>query len=234
MARRDLGPVTIAQIGQSLDGRVATATGDARDVSGPEGLTHLHRLRALVEGVVIGVKTALHDQPRLTVRLCSGHNPARIVIDPRGRLPDDALVLMADGARRIIVTGVNRPRAPGIEVLRLPAPDGRLDPVQVLEGLRNMGLGSLLIEGGGITITGFLEAGLLDRLQVSIAPLIIGSGPQGLTSLSPVDKLKDALRPDTRVFGMGSDIVFDCAFGDQAARAILPLHAPQPLVTAAS
>ena len=234
VARRDLGPVTIAQIGQSLDGRVATATGDARDVSGPEGLAHLHRLRALVEGVVIGVKTALHDQPRLTVRLCSGHNPARIVIDPRGRLPDDALVLMADGARRIIVTGVNRPRAPGIEVLRLPAPDGRLDPAQVLEGLRNMGLGSLLIEGGGITITGFLEAGLLDRLQVSIAPLIIGSGPQGLTSLSPVDKLKDALRPDTRVFGMGSDIVFDCAFGDQAARAILPLHAPQPLVTAAS
>ena len=81
---------------------------------------------------------------------------------------------------------------------------------------------------------GRCEAGLLARLQVSIAPLIIGSGPQGLTSLSPVDKLKDALRPDTRVFGMGSDIVFDCAFGDQAARAILPLHAPQPLVTAAS
>lgn len=113
VARRDLGPVTIAQIGQSLDGRVATATGDARDVSGPEGLAHLHRLRALVDGVVIGVKTALHDQPRLTVRLCSGHNPARIVIDPRGRLPDDALVLMADGARRIIVTGVNRPAPRG-------------------------------------------------------------------------------------------------------------------------
>ena len=234
VARRDLGPVTIAQIGQSLDGRVATATGDARDVSGPEGLAHLHRLRALVDGVVIGVKTALHDQPRLTVRLCSGHNPARIVIDPRGRLPDDALVLGADGARRIVVTGVSRPRAPGIEVLRLPAPDGRLDPAAVLEGLRGLGLGSLLIEGGGITITGFLEAGLLDRLQVSIAPLIIGSGPQGLTSLTPVDKLKDALRPETRVFGMGSDIVFDCAMGDLAARAILPLHHAQPLVTAAS
>jgi len=234
VARRDLGPVTIAQIGQSLDGRVATATGDARDVSGPEGLAHLHRLRALVDGVVIGVKTALHDQPRLTVRLCSGHNPARIVIDPRGRLPDDAPVLAADGARRIVVTGVSRPRAPGIEVLRLPAPDGRLNPAVVLEGLREMGLGSLLIEGGGITITGFLEAGLLDRLQVSIAPLIIGSGPQGLTSLSPVDKLKDALRPETRVFGLGSDIVFDCAMGDLAARAVLPLHEAPPLVTAAS
>ena len=230
VARRDLGPVTLAQIGQSLDGRVATASGDARDVSGPEGLAHLHRLRALVEGVVIGVKTALHDQPRLTVRLCSGANPARIVIDPRGRLPDDALVLAEDGARRIVVTGTDRPRAPGIEVLRLPSADGRLDPAQILEGLRDLGLGSLLIEGGGLTITGFLEAGLLDRLQVSVAPLIIGAGPQGLTSLSPVDRLKDALRPEMRVFGMGTDIVFDCALGDRASRAALPIHRSAPLV----
>ncbi|QBX34812.1 RibD family protein [Paracoccus liaowanqingii] len=236
VARRDLGAVTLAQIGQSLDGRVATASGDARDVSGPEGLAHLHRLRALVDGVVIGVRTALHDQPRLTVRLCSGANPARIVIDPRGRLPDDALVLAADGARRIVVTGTDRPRAPGIEILRLPSPDGRLDPAQILEGLRGMGLGSLLIEGGGLTITGFLEAGLLDRLQVSVAPLIIGAGPQGLTSLSPVDRLKDALRPEMRVFGMGTDIVFDCALGDRASHAALPLHDAAPLaqVTAAN
>lgn len=235
VARRDLAPVTVAQIGQSLDGRVATASGDARDVSGPEGLAHLHRLRALVDGVVIGVGTALHDDPRLTVRLCAGPNPARIVIDPRGRLPDDAPMLAADGTRRIIVTATPRPRAPGVEVLHLPATDGRLDPAQVLEGLRGLGLGPLLIEGGGITITGFLEAGLLDRLQVSVAPLIIGSGPQGLTSLNPVDRLKDALRPEARIFGLGSDIVFDCALGPQAHQAIMPLHDRQPVtrITAA-
>ncbi|CAM3184048.1 RibD family protein [Paracoccus nototheniae] len=231
VARRDLGPVTLAQIGQSLDGRVATASGDARDVSGPEGLAHLHRLRALVDGVVIGVKTALHDQPRLTVRLCSGHNPARIVIDPRGRLPDGAPVLTPDGARRVIVTGADRNHPTGVEVLRLPAPGGRLDPAQILQGLRGMGLGSLLIEGGGLTITGFLEAGLLDRLQVSVAPLIIGAGPQGLTSLSPVDRLKDALRPETRVYALGTDIVFDCALGPQARIAALPQHARQVLTS---
>lgn len=229
VARGDLGPVTIAQVGQSLDGRVATASGDARDVSGPEGLAHLHRLRALVDGVVIGVRTALHDHPRLTVRLCSGQNPARIVIDPRGRLPDDAMVLNSDGIRRIIVTGVDRLRAPGIEVLRLSMQSGRLDPGEILAGLRSIGLGSLLIEGGGMTITGFLEAGLLDRLQVSIAPLIIGAGPQGLTSTSPVERLKDALRPQTRVFAMGTDIVFDCAMGPRANIATQPLHASQPL-----
>lgn len=224
VARRDLGPVTVAQIGQSLDGRVATCSGDARDVSGPEGLAHLHRLRALVDGVVIGVRTALHDHPRLTVRLCSGHDPARIVIDPQGRLPDDAMLLRPGGARRVIVTASDRARPPGVEVLRLPTYGGRLDPAQILSGLREIGLGSLLIEGGGLTITSFLEAGLLDLLQVSIAPLIIGSGPQGLTTRNPVARLADALRPDTRVYGLGSDIVFDCGLGTHAELARRPLH----------
>jgi riboflavin-specific deaminase-like protein len=235
IARRDLGPVTIAQIGQSLDGRVATASGDARDVSGPDGLAHLHRLRALVDGVVIGVKTALHDNPRLTVRLCSGHNPARIVIDPKGRLPNDAPVLRACGARRIIVQGVDCERPAGVEVLRLNTLSGRLDPAAILDGLHGMGLDTLLIEGGGLTITGFLEAGLLDRLQVSIAPLIIGAGPLGLTTMAPVQTLSQAMRPETRVFGLGSDIVFDCAFGAMAVNANAPLHANHQLsqVTAA-
>ncbi len=203
-------------------------------MSGPEGLAHLHRLRALVDGVVIGVKTALQISPRLTVRLCSATTLRASSSTRAGGCPTMRLAYggwcAADHRHRR-----KPPPRPGIEVLcALPAPDGRLDPAQVLEGLRNMGLGSLLIEGGGITITGFLEAGLLDRLQVSIAPLIIGSGPQGLTSLSPGGQAERCASPDTRVFGMGSDIVFDCAFGDQAARAILPLHAPQPLVTAAS
>ncbi|WP_022707464.1 RibD family protein [Paracoccus zeaxanthinifaciens] len=224
IARRDLGHMTIAQIGQSLDGRVATASGDARDVSGPEGLAHLHRLRALVDGVVIGVGTALHDTPRLTVRLCSGHDPARIVIDPNGRLPDDAPVLRDTGARRVVVQSIDRPRAKGVEVLQLPRIDDRLDPASILRGLRRMDMGSLLIEGGGTTITGFLEAGLLDRLQVSVSPLIIGDGPQGLTTRIPVQRLSDAIRPETRVFAMGGDIVFDCGLGALAAQAAIPLH----------
>lgn len=225
VARRDLGPVTVAQIGQSLDGRVATASGDARDVSGPDGLLHLHRLRALVDGVVIGVGTALHDNPRLTVRLCSGHNPARIVIDPRGRLPDDAPALRACGARRVVVQAVDRPRPKGVEILRLPiARDGRLDPGAILQGLRRMDLGSLLIEGGGTTIAGFLDAQMLDRLLVTVSPLIIGDGPQGLTTRAPVQKLADAIRPETRTFHLGSDIVFDCALDARALAASQPLH----------
>ena len=227
LARRDVGPVMVAQIGQSLDGRVATVSGDARDVSGPDGLAHLHRMRALVDAVVIGVRTALHDAPRLTVRLCTGQNPARVVIDPKGRLPDDAPVLACDGARRYVVQAVDRPRPAGVSVIRLELRDGRLDPADIAAALAAEGLRTVLIEGGGITIASFLEAGLLTRLQVAIAPLLIGGGPQGLTLRHPTDSLADAIRPATRVFSLGSDTVFDCGLGPAAAKATEALHISQ-------
>ena len=75
LARQDLAPLTVGQIGQSLDGRIATVSGESAGISGPDGLLHLHRIRALVDGVVVGVLTALQDSPRLTVRLCDGQNP---------------------------------------------------------------------------------------------------------------------------------------------------------------
>lgn len=224
LARRDLGPITVAQIGQSLDGRIATVTGDARDVSGPDGLAHLHRLRALVDGVVIGVSTAVHDNSRLTVRLCIGQNPARIVIDPKGRLPDDAPALRDDGTRRLVVQAVDHPRPTGVEIIRLPLVDGVFHPAAILNALHEAGLPNLLIEGGGITIARFFEAKLLTRLHVAVAPLLIGAGPAALTTRMPQMKLADCVRPDMRVFGLGSDVLFDCGLSPQAAAATLPLH----------
>lgn len=224
LARRDLGPAVVAQIGQSLDGRVATVTGDARDVSGPDGLAHLHRMRALVDAVVIGVRTALHDTPRLTVRLCAGQNPARVVIDPQGRLPDDAPVLADDGSRRIVVQAVDRARPAGVTAIRLVPRGGRLDAREIAAALQAEGLRSILVEGGSITIARFLEAGLLARLQVAVAPLLIGGGPQGLTLAAPTARLADAIRPEMRVFSLGSDVVFDCGLTPAAAAATEPVH----------
>lgn len=224
LARRDLGPVTVAQIGQSLDGRVATVSGDARDVSGPDGLTHLHRMRALVDGVVIGVGTALHDQSRLTVRMCNGPDPARIVIDPNGRLPDDSPVLRSDGTRRFVIQSVDRDRPAGVEVIQLPLIDRSFRPRAILAALHGAGMNSLLIEGGGTTIATFLEAGLLTRIQIAVAPLLIGAGPAGLTTVSPRPRLADCIRPDMRVFALGSDVLFDCGLSSQANAALLPVH----------
>lgn len=213
LAKPDTGINVVAQIGQSLDGRIATESGDAQDVSGEDGLAHLHRLRTLVDAVVIGVKTALHDNPRLTVRLAKGENPARVVIDPKGRLPNDIGLLTDTSARRIVIQTVDKPRPDDVEVIMLNA-DAWISPKDILSALQERGLNRVLVEGGGITIAQFLEANLLDRLHVTVAPLLIGSGPQGLTT-SPVATLAEAHRPKTDVFNLGSDILFDCALSSE-------------------
>lgn len=203
-----------AQIGQSLDGRIATETGDAQDVSGPEGLAHLHRLRAVTDAVVVGVKTALHDDPQLSVRLVDGDSPARVVLDPDGRLPDTARLLQDTGARRIVIQAVDKARPAGVEVITLPRGEW-IAPQAIVTALHAAGLQRILIEGGGITIAQFLEAGLLDRLHIAIAPLLIGSGPQGLNT-GPVGTLAMARRPQTHVYDLGTDILFDCALAPVA------------------
>lgn len=222
-----LGTHIFAQVGQSLDGRIATPAGDATEVSGPEGLRHLHRCRALADAVVVGVRTALQDDPRLTVRLVPGRSPARVVIDPRGRLPDSANALVDASERRVVIQACDRPRPAGVEVVRLPAPDGWIAAGDIAVALGDLGFGRVLVEGGCVTIQRFLDAGLLDRLHVAVAPLIIGEGPTGLR-MAPVARLRDALRPVTRVYGLETDVVFDCALvpGGQASRSRWPTVAP--------
>src|SRR5436309_13605484 len=96
--------VIVGQIGQSLDGRIATETGHSKYINGPAGLAHLHRLRALVDAIVVGVGTAIADNPQLTVRRVAGSQPARVVIDPKGRLGADARMFADDGVRRVLIT----------------------------------------------------------------------------------------------------------------------------------
>lgn len=202
-------PFVFAQIGQSLDGRIATTSGDARNVSGRDGLKHLHRCRALADAVVVGVNTVLADNPRLTVRLVDGDDPARVVIDPSGRLPDDC-GLFAQPGRKLVVQLGDRPRPNGTEAIRVEADAERLDPHAIVAALGERGFRRILVEGGGTTIGHFLDAGALDRLHVAVSPLLIGAGPNGLNT-SPVPGLSDAVRPRTSVYGLGTDIVFDCA-----------------------
>jgi diaminohydroxyphosphoribosylaminopyrimidine deaminase/5-amino-6-(5-phosphoribosylamino)uracil reductase len=199
------GRFVLGQLAQSLDGRIATASGDSFYVSCPEALAHLHRLRAHVDAVVIGVGTLCADDPRLTVRLVPGRNPARVVIDPRGRMPATAR-LLHDDAAPVWVVGPTAP--PGARAIDLPAPGGRFDPHAIVAALAARGLHRLLIEGGGHTVSSFLAASALDRLHVVVAPLLIGSGSFGL-QLPPVERLADALRPAACIHRLGTDLLFD-------------------------
>lgn len=226
-------PFLFAQVGQSLDGRIATVDGDAQEISGPDGLRHLHRCRALADAVVVGARTALGDDPRLTVRLVDGDSPARVIIDPRGRLPNACRALADDGTRRLVVQATDTPRPAGVEVIRLPGADGWISPHAIAAALATRGLNRVLVEGGGVTIAGFLDAGLLDRLHVAISPLIIGAGPTGL-SAAPVARLADALRPETHVYALDSDVVFDCVLGGgRASRSAWPTVQRRPEAAAA-
>jgi diaminohydroxyphosphoribosylaminopyrimidine deaminase / 5-amino-6-(5-phosphoribosylamino)uracil reductase len=201
----------LAQVGQSLDGRVATPSGDARDISGPDGLAHLHRCRALVDAVIVGENTVSCDNPRLSVRLVEGPDPVRVVIDCHGRLTGSE-GLFHDGGARVIVfqsAEADRSKLPNAEIIRFRPEGNGLAPQEMLAALRELGLSRVLVEGGARTIARFIDAGLIDRLHVAVSPIIIGSGPSGIT-LPPIQRLSSAIRPDAQVYSLGNDILFDC------------------------
>ncbi|MBL8587523.1 MAG: dihydrofolate reductase family protein [Methylobacteriaceae bacterium] len=201
-------PSVIAQLGQTLDGRIATVTGESRWINGRCALDHLHRLRASVDAVVIGVGTLIADDPQLTVRRVAGAHPARVVIDPNGRAPADARCLRCPAAPTYLISAPGVRRGPG--VIELPLRDGALAPADIVAALAAMGLKRLLIEGGARTVSGFVDAGMVDSLHLLVAPMIIGSGRQGL-ELRPEGRLAAALRPATTVtvFEDG-DVLFEC------------------------
>lgn len=204
----------VAQLGQSLDGRIATPTGESQWINGSCALDHVHRLRAEVDAVLVGVGTAMADDPRLDVRRVEGRNPARVVIDPKGRMPADRRCLRADGARRLVVRCQSGPCPDGVEEVLVgrqgEGDDAIVSPREILARLLDLGLESILVEGGARTISAFLAAGCVDRLHVLVAPMILGSGQTGL-DLPPIASLSQALRPRTRVHPLpDGDVLFDC------------------------
>lgn len=205
-------PLIIAHLGQSLDGRIATLAGASRTLNGPENLTHLHRLRALCDAIVVGANTVECDNPQLTTRLVAGTNPARIILDPRRRLVADYRIFQDQAAPTWLACTEERAGESGpghARVIGVPGAGGRLDLAALNQQLRDRGLFGIFVEGGGLTVSAFLEQGLPDRLQIAIAPLIIGSGRMGI-SLPPLCDLSQSLRPRCRRYVMGEDVLFDC------------------------
>ncbi len=203
-------PFVVAQLGQSLDGRIATNTGESRWINRDAALDHVHRLRAEVDAVVVGVGTAIDDDPQLTVRRVSGASPARVIIDPWGRLPSESRCLAPDGVRRVIVRATQGAVPEGCESVVVCPQERRMCPRAIVDALLALGLRRLLIEGGASTVSQFIDADAVDRLHLLVAPIIIGSGKTGL-SLRPISRLAQAARPRCQVQVLADgDVLFDC------------------------
>jgi diaminohydroxyphosphoribosylaminopyrimidine deaminase / 5-amino-6-(5-phosphoribosylamino)uracil reductase len=203
-------PFVVAQLGQSLDGRIATLTGDSKYINRGAALAHLHAIRAHVDAVVVGIGTVLADDPLLTVRLVEGKSPARIIIDPSGRIPVAAKCLTRDGVPSFVVCKPEAELPHGITTFRIATDNTKLCSHAIIRTLGEHGFRRILIEGGAQTISHFIDAGCVDRLHVLVAPMIIGSGKPAL-DLKPIHDLQDALRPRTRTYILDDgDVLFDC------------------------
>ncbi len=216
-------PLVTVHYAQTIDGRIASRTGDSRWVSGEGSLRLAHELRASHDAVLVGIGTVLADDPKLTVRLVPGDSPVRVVVDSRLRTPLNANVL-APGGRTIVATTplaseerAAAIRARGAEVIRANADaDGHVDLRDLFARLRREGIRSLLVEGGRGMITAVLREHLVDRLTVCIAPKVIGEGIAAVGDLH-IDRLRDAMTFERGGFTTyGEDIVF---YGEPAVRA---------------
>jgi riboflavin-specific deaminase-like protein len=207
-------PITVGHLGQSLDGFIATHGGDSQFVTGRENILHLHRLRALCDAIVVGAGTVAADDPQLTTRHVPGPSPLRVIFDPTRGLGHHYRVFSDGSAETLYVCGrsLTTPDESHFGQARLVAIDDHeegVDVADVVRLLRARGCARIFIEGGGVTVSTFLEAHLLDRLQIAIAPLIIGDGRPAIR-LEPPDALSECQRPCCRVFRMGNDVLFDC------------------------
>jgi diaminohydroxyphosphoribosylaminopyrimidine deaminase/5-amino-6-(5-phosphoribosylamino)uracil reductase len=213
IARIAAGPLTIAQVGQSLDGRIATESGRSHYINGEGGLDHLHRLRALADAVVVGATTILLDDPHLTTRRVAGPNPARVIVDPNGRVPPGRRAFDAAAPTLLLrgshLTMPSPDQADGTIVVPIDAEQGLLPPRRILRALHARGLLTILVEGGGTTISAFLRAAQVNRLHVIVAPMLIGPG-RAAFQWPAIDRLEQALRLSMMAHPLGGDVLFDC------------------------
>ncbi len=202
------------KLATSLDGRIATAAGESRWITGPEARAEVHRLRAAGDAVLVGVGTALADDPELTVRLEGFHGPqpSRVVLDSRLRTPPTSKLVQTARAIPTYIVCVDGDdtelaRA-GVKVIRVKAGlEGRPDVDAALAALQAEGLRRLLLEGGGQAAASFLRAGRVERIEWFSAPMILGAegrpgiGEMGLGPLAAAPRFRR-----TEVRSVGADL----------------------------
>lgn len=212
-------PFVIMKAAMSLDGKIATATGESKWISGESARSQVQELRNIVSGIMVGVNTVIQDNPRLTCRLENSKNPIRIIVDSKLRIPSESnVVVTANEVRTIIATTkkadkkikselINR----GIEIIEVETKNERVDLKELFSKLGQIGIDSVLIEGGGELNYSALEAGVVDKVQIYIAPKIIGGNfAKGPVAGNGISALVDAFKINSLTTkAIGEDILIE-------------------------
>lgn len=212
-------PFVILKCAATLDGRIATRTGDSRWVTGPASRRHVHRIRHAVDGILVGVETVKKDDPSLTTRLEdeTGSDPTRIILDTHLSMPATAKMLrQSSEAPTWVVCGPDAAEsrrsdleAAGAQVIAAAVKNGRIDLSALMEPLGRMEIGSLLIEGGGRVIGSALAAGIVDKLCLFYAPKLLG-GDDGVPMCRGTgpERMQDGIAVhDLEVFRFDGDVM---------------------------
>ena len=217
-------PFVTLKAALSLDGRMATRTGDSRWISSPETRDYVHLLRGEQDAIMVGIRTILKDDPRLTVRhpQWAGKKVVRVILDSALRLPVRARILTTLAEGKVIVFTTDRASCKkraklekkGVEVVVIPVPSGPLEVSDVLTRLGGRGIASLLVEGGSRLLTTMIEEKLADKLFLTVAPRLIGGeGAPSFLEGKGVRLVKKSLRLEkVSAFPIGDDIIIQGYF----------------------
>lgn len=210
-------PFVVLKSAMSLDGKIATVTGESKWITSEVARHEVHQLRNAFSGIMVGVETVIKDDPQLTCRILNGRNPIIIVVDSRLRIPMTSKILT--GESKVIVattkqaeeSKVSHLQELGISVLILESHKGRVDLKQLMKQLGQLGIDSILLEGGASLNDSALKAGIVDKVQFYIAPKIIG-GEKAKTPIGGVgiEHLEDAIQiKDLKMQVIGEEIVLE-------------------------
>ncbi len=213
-------PFVIAKFAMSLDGKIATKTGDSKWITREEARKYAHALRYTADAIMVGANTIIADNPHLTARGCGGRGgtgkmqPLRLVVDGRGRVPSDAHVFQPPGGVLLAVVAPfdsakkEKFIQTGAEVLELPGRDGAVDIVELLTLLGKRGIVTVLAEGGGELLGSLFDRKVVDKVLVFISPVIIGGGRATSVAGNGVDSMAEALRLSrVAVKAFGDDVL---------------------------
>jgi diaminohydroxyphosphoribosylaminopyrimidine deaminase/5-amino-6-(5-phosphoribosylamino)uracil reductase len=211
-------PLVTLKFAQTLDGRIATTTGNSRWISSEKFRRLAHKLRSTHDAIMVGIETVLADDPELTVRLVKGRSPTRVILDSKLRIPLEANVLRTPQAATTIIATTSHAdkkrlaslREAGIEVLLTPEDEtGEVDLKHLLKIIARKGISSVLVEGGARVITSLLHQNLVDKMVIALAPKIMGRGIEAVGELNIREVSQTLKLSFKRIYRLGEDLVIE-------------------------